>query len=392
MESAGGGDYANTFGIGTSLLALPFYFGAYLIDADLISQPQYLYFTAKSVASFLMALATAILFCALTHVTSQGRALLLALAFAFGTPVFTMNSQALWQQTGAIFAVCAGLWLLLWHWTRESRALYFLSGLMFAVAALCRSTHLFSFAILALGLVWLKRRNVHFFLLGGVLPILLLLVYNEQNFGSVLNFGQLQSGKEVAMQKTGSPELWQTPLTTGLAGLLFSPSRGLMVYSPFFLFLLASLIVLAKGLASRLFYLPLFAATILFVIAAKWFDWWGGWSFGYRPVVDATPYLILLLVPILNKAWHRTVLRHSFVVTVLIAMAHQTVGFYTYRGFGWNDFRDPITGRAQDVDRPEHRHRLWSWTDNQILYHYSDFGSNRAEKKKLQRIFLDGNW
>ena len=37
----------------------------------------------------------------------------------------------------------------------------------------------------------------------------------------------------IALEKTGKSQLWQTPLVVGAFGLLASPSRGLLVFSPF---------------------------------------------------------------------------------------------------------------------------------------------------------------
>ena len=44
--------------------------------------------------------------------------------------------------------------------------------------------------------------------------------------------------------------------------------------------------------------LPLQAAVVLMIlVAGKWFDWRGGATWGYRPIVDAAPFLALSLIP-----------------------------------------------------------------------------------------------
>ena len=40
---------------------------------------------------------------------------------------------------------------------------------------------------------------------------------------------------------------------------------------------------------------------ILILMAGKWFDWWGGLTRGYRPIVDAAPFLALLMIPIVER-------------------------------------------------------------------------------------------
>ena len=37
------------------------------------------------------------------------------------------------------------------------------------------------------------------------------------------------------------------------------------------------------------------------LMAGKWFDWWGGLTRGYRPIVDAAPFLALLMIPIVER-------------------------------------------------------------------------------------------
>ena len=34
---------------------------------------------------------------------------------------------------------------------------------------------------------------------------------------------------------------------------------------------------------------------LLILMAGKWFDWWRGLTCGYRPIVDAAPFLALLM-------------------------------------------------------------------------------------------------
>src|SRR5947207_8378393 len=40
------------------------------------------------------------------------------------------------------------------------------------------------------------------------------------------------------------------------------------------------------------------SALAMMAVQCKWFDWWGGHAYGYRPWLDAVPYLSLGLVPI----------------------------------------------------------------------------------------------
>ena len=50
--------------------------------------------------------------------------------------------------------------------------------------------------------------------------------------GNGLSIGQGVIGGHVALEKTGSESKWSTPIFRGALGLLFSPSRGIFIYSP----------------------------------------------------------------------------------------------------------------------------------------------------------------
>ena len=85
----------------------------------------------------------------------------------------------------------------------------------------------------------------------------------------------------------GSANLWQSSWWESLPGLLFSPARGLVWFSPVLLLGLVSVVAVWRNQRLRAL-IPLQLGTVL---AGKWFDWWGGLTWGYRPVCDAAPFL-----------------------------------------------------------------------------------------------------
>ena len=68
-------------------------------------------------------------------------------------------------------------------------------------------------------LLCVDRRRCVAFVLGG-LPFL------------VFAFGQSVVASGIALSKTGSADLWQSSWRESLPGLLFSPARGLVWFSP----------------------------------------------------------------------------------------------------------------------------------------------------------------
>jgi hypothetical protein len=140
----------------------------------------------------------------------------------------------------------------------------------------------------------------------------------------------------------------------GLAGILVSPSRGVLIFCP----IVGWAVVgawrarLDTGTLLRLT-LPVAA----FIAAwSQYTVWWGGHSYGPRYLSDiAIPLGVLLghgLLP-LQRGW-------ASVRTALAgwSLAVQLVGVVCYPGGAWNSV-------PADVDRAHAR--LWDWRDSQIV-------------------------
>jgi len=145
---------------------------------------------------------------------------------------------------------------------------------------------------------------------------------------------------------------------TGAGGLLFSPSRGLLVFSPIVL-------VVAGGLGSAwregrrgpLGWL-LLAALAQFGLYASYTVWWGGHTYGPRYCVDLLP----LLVPVAAAAVPGIARSRLTKVACCVARAWSVLlaatGALAYPAERWNT--DPT-----EIDR-DHA-RLWDWSDPQFV-------------------------
>lgn len=129
--------------------------------------------------------------------------------------------------------------------------------------------------------IWLgiKHRRTHagilVFLLVPCIIGILLAVANAVRFGSALDFGY---GPE--------QHRFTTPITHGLIGLIFSPSKSLILFSPLVILCGAVFFrVLKKQPRFALLTGTLFGAALVF--NARWHGWDGGWSWGPRLIVPA---------------------------------------------------------------------------------------------------------
>jgi hypothetical protein len=403
--------YVNTFGPVPALLALPAFVVVHAGRGDPLDRPMELWRTAKFVASALVAGSVAFVYLSACFFTSRRRSILIAMSYGLGTCVWSVSSQALSQHPPNEFFLAIGTYLFLR--SRQHRSWALGSGMAYALAAACRPTSVLVVMAVGAYLVFVDRRSVALYVLGG-LPIAAALGgYQTYYHGSPFSVGRFAVDREIAVQKTGSADLWGTPLWEGLAGLLISPSRGLFVFTPFLLFALPGFIYAWKDVRVESLRPLTVAVVALVMVASKWFDWWGGWCFGYRPIVDTTPLLAIILVPVIDWLASRKIYASLFALLVAWSIAVQFVGAFAFDGVGWNarlveravnrpGRSAPIvvadgTARANpnsrvikvraDIDQPRYRHRLWSFTDNQILYYIINFQSCRKNKLLPARAF-----
>jgi hypothetical protein len=119
---------------------------------------------------------------------------------------------------------------------------------------------------------------------------------------------------------------------------------------------------------------------VLWLPAFVWFDWWGGWTYGYRPIVDSAPLLAILCVPAIDRILARPAWRCAFAAAVSWSVFVQLLGVLVYASPGWNARPVSASGPLADIDLPEYRARLWSFRDWQIGYLIANFSVLRAAR------------
>ena len=89
----------------------------------------------------------------------------------------------------------------------------------------------------------------------------------------------------------------------GLAGVLFSPGRGLLVYCPFLLFALAGIHRWRTwNRGAQVWLLSISAAYCVahLIVVSLIATWWGGQCWGPRYLTGIMPFLTLLILPALD--------------------------------------------------------------------------------------------
>ena len=370
--------YVNTFGLGAPLFGLPVYA---LLDlfVDLENDRFWWWHGGALTASLLTAGAALFLFLTARRFVRPLPAALVALAFGLGSCAWPVSSQALWQHPASTFCLTLGAWFLLRGSERRHMAAW--CGAAFGMAVLSRPATAVALACVGAYLLWTDRRRCVAYLLGGLPFLAVLAIYNAYFFGSPLMFGQTVVSKAVALQATGSEQLWQSAWGESLPGLLISPARGLLWFSPVLALGLAGIPAMWRHARYRPL-LPLLAAVVLMIlVAGKWFDWWGGTVWGYRAIVDTTPFLALLLIPVIERMLAARGTRALFAALLLWSAGAQFVGAYSYNLVGWID-------HWREHDNPDYA-SLWQWQRTQIGFHLVNFREQRALKRQLVTAYAN---
>ncbi|HEV2251494.1 MAG TPA: hypothetical protein VGT60_13415 [Candidatus Limnocylindria bacterium] len=271
-----GGHVCSIFPPGVAILALPVLLPAVLVGVS-PSDATALLLLGHLVASILEAIVALLLWSVFRRFVSARWSVALVLLYLLATSVRTVASQALWQHAGVHLGIALALWLVLDERPVGARRA-FLAGLAVGAGTVVRQTT----AIVLAGIV--SRRTFRRALAGFGIGIIPLLAYNAAAFGNAFEQGY------------GSKP-FDTPVLTGLYGLLLSPSRGLFVYAPYLLFALAPLASAWRTpgrVAARLRAFGLVGLATL-VLYATYTEWWGGRVFGARFLDDLAPILFAAL-------------------------------------------------------------------------------------------------
>ncbi len=343
------GALVSTFGPAVPVLSFPFYAAVDAVRG--LRDSQDVLAVSRVLAGLLCALATALVFASCWRLASLSASLLATVAFAFGSGVLSVTSRGLWQHTWATPLLALGMWALLRGCSDSSRRVAILAGAAFALAFACRpQTGVF---LVAGGFALARaRRDALFAYSLAAFPILaLVFAYNTWYFDSPFVFAQTLRSRDVALFKTGSESLLGARPWEAALGLLASPSRGLLVFSPWVALGLAALAPRRAGSGAGQDVLCVLSAAALgvFLSAALWFDWWGGYTVSCRPLLDLLPVVAVLTALGLDR-FHRAGVRLLFVAALAWSIALAAFAALHPGVVSWNE--------EHDVDRhPEH---LWS--------------------------------
>ncbi len=328
----------------TSLLASPFFKVAEVVGLNNLR------YSGKLTAAFITAISIPIFYLLANRLTTRKKSLLITAAYGLGSSTFGISSQALWQTTMSqlisVFVLLLVIVSLEWinkditsirlfkkinlNVSKLLPLIFFAIGILLGLNIVVRTTAVF--AAVFIGLLILSTKNwkyISLTIIGGLIPLIALMYYNHAIFGSILASGY---GDET---KYG----WVTPFHVGFFGLLISPSNGILIFSPVFIYSVIGMFLVFKESLAK--FKPTFSRTNLLLacslvfivnllIYSKWWAWYGN-SWVYRMIVDTLPYLALAMIPALEsnlfkRNWNRAI----FLVLLVFSIYIQIIGVFSF--------------------------------------------------------------
>jgi len=325
-----GNHYLSAFPIITPLVSIPIFF--FPLKLGLPITWENMIFLSKLSSMFIVSASGAILYLLLKkHFLSEKKSLLLTFIYLFATVNFAMISQSMWQHgTLELFSVL-GLYFFLNFVNGKKPKYYdaFLGSLFFGLAILSRPTAALALAfILLLAFVKQKayRKDIKVYLsvfFGLLLNVIFFLWYNGKFYTGIQNQGYFS-------QLSGS---WISPFPVSLIGVWLSPSKGILIYSPIFIFSIVGFyLAMKKSWKENTQYLAYFLIVLLHtLIISFWKHWYGGYSFGYRMSSDIIPYLILVMVPFIKSDLYEKY-KKIFLATLVFSVLIEVFGLFFFDG------------------------------------------------------------
>jgi len=277
-----GGHYFAKYGIGLSILAVPFVAVGDLVSVVTGDQAKLEGFFAASLMPLVMGFLAASLFRTTRRLGAGSRwAAVIAVGSAFGTYALPYGKDFFAEPLTTLAIVLSIEFLM------SGRCE--LAGVALAVAVTTRPETVVLVAILPI-IVWAFRGFREAFVYGavGAIGAVVDAVYDQYRFGSVLKSGYGSEG-------------FTTPFVHGAAGFLYSPEKSVLLFAPIVILVFLGSIRLWTAGIRYVVVLTLANLLVFFVLSATWHSWQGGWSWGPRLLLPGVIPAMLLLSPLTRK-------------------------------------------------------------------------------------------
>ena len=361
--------FVSFFPIVTPVLVTPLYVIPYIVmkfycEGFSIYDPNlYLIISImeKISASVIASLACVFIFLIVKKLFSTKIAWISTITFGLATNTWSTSSQALWQHGMVELLLAIMIYLVILIEQKDSVKNTMLLGLLSGLFIFNRppdSVFLFPVIVYVL---FLKKKAWIYYCISVLIAAAPFAYYNLYMLGGL--FGGYNNNMNMLAIGTNT--------VLNIVGLLFSPNRGLFIYSPILILAFLGMYRFStiKNRNIRIFLYLFFVSLLLNILVYASFDthWWGGYCYGPRFLVGMLPVIILYLAMFLHYAdttfppSKKNLCTYIFIVLFGISFFIQIVGSFYYPNGDWDV--------SPSID--DHTERLWKWNDSQIITEYT---------------------
>ena len=341
--------------IATGLMAVPIYAIPVALKAAIAQRSpeewrQFSRHFQKFAAAILAAFAV-VMFWRLGELTGFSQTLSFGLTawFAFGSEIFSIGAQSLWQHGPGTIAILGAVWAYFHLRRRPSLAYALALSAWCGLAIAIRPTNLLIVAPFAAAALWQRPQLIAPLVMPAAAIAGVVGAYKLHFFGHLLG-GYNAEKANVALSN----------FADGLSGFLFSLLRGLAIYFPVSIVAFGMLVARPRMVADPAVWAATIAILLTIVLIAARLGWWGGWCYGPRYLSEVEP-LMLLLVGLgwqhIDPTVRRPLALACFGLLLPYSIMVQAVGVYSPSAWKWSFF-------PANVDHAQER--LWDFVDNPI--------------------------
>ena len=358
------------FPLGPSILSVPFVAIANLAGLDMTRMADN-HKLQDLLSAGLCAASVFLLYGVCRCYGAPGASLAITAISILGSGLISTMGTALWNIDWAVIWTTLALMLI----ARREEGLAdsahpFVVGICLFAAYLCRAS---SAALILPVLVYLLWRDRRGFARTAATAALLLAAY--------LGFSWIEYGSPLSQYySVGRFAAYSVPIWVATYAHLFSASRGLLVYSPFFIVTLIGCIWDFRRLWRKgTFWLCAIWLSLHLFASSRSTRWWGGHTFGPRILTEALPALVLLTAMVWSLARSDgSRRRHRLAGALYVLLGVAAIWINSYQGLfhtetaAWNG-----GSMAPDVD--SHPEYLLDWRYPQFAATQEDLCDRNRE-------------
>jgi hypothetical protein len=270
---------------------------------------------------------------------------------------WSISSQALWQHGIVELILSIIVFLIIKNEQKSDVKNIIFIGALSGLFVFNRPSEIILLLPVLTYVFFLKDKRILYYMVSALAISAPFLIYNYYYFG---NFSGGYGSAIYTFVFNGS-------IVSNFLGLLFSPSRGLIVYTPIVLFSLVGLHYIKKLNNDRIklfLYVSAIAILLDTIVYSCYSIWWAGWSYGPRYLTGIQPLLIIFIalslpklidLRLMNKKQSATLA--VFTLFLVISICIQAIGAFYY-DCDWD---------ASPVNIDNSPERLWDLQDTQII-------------------------